>query len=240
MRRYLRRYLVLSLTMLSAPACVVHADGEDCSYDEEYACYLEYTPGYGYERVCEWTVDPLICVDLDEDDDEPRYTRYPRRGVSSGGATSSSGGTGGAVSGEEPSTQEPPIPPPGVGTEIECTRDGQCGTGLCSEGLCFYGCADVSECGTGDVCEAVEGVSICQAPLEPAVQCTRSAECGNTQVCLNAACHDSCQTTSDCSNALDRCLDSICVPDRSIVSECLLDRECAEGQVCIDASCQAR
>jgi hypothetical protein len=229
--------------MLSAAGCVVHADGDDCSYDEEYACYLEYTPGYGYERVCEWTVDPLICVDLDDDDDDPRYTRYPRRTVSSDAGS----GAGGSASGGDASgggagtdTQVPPVPPPGVGTDIECTRDGQCGTGLCSEGLCFYGCAEASECGTGDVCEAVSGVSVCQAPEEPAVQCTRSAECGNTQVCLNAACHDSCETTSDCSNALDRCLDFICVPDRSIVSECLLDRECAEGQVCIDASCRAR
>jgi hypothetical protein len=233
----LRRYFVLSLTLMSA-ACVVSTDAEDCRYDEEFACYLEYTPGYGYERVCEWTVDPLICVDLDDDDDyQPRYTRYPRGSVSAGGSSSSGGSASG---GEEPSTEVPPEPPPGVGTEIPCTRDGQCGTGVCSEGLCFYGCVDASECGTGDVCEAVAGISVCQAPGEPEVQCTRSAECGNEQVCLNAVCHDSCEVTSDCSNALDRCVDGICLPDRSIVSECLLDRECAEGQVCIDASCQQR
>lgn len=226
--------------MLSAAACVVRADGDGCSYDEEFACYLEYTPGYGYERVCEWTVDPLICVDLDDDDDAPRYTRYPRRaaaGSTSGGDGSGSDGAGGN---EEPSPEVPPEPPPGVGTDVACTRDGQCGTGVCSEGLCFYGCVDSSECGTGDVCELVGTSSVCQAPGEPVVQCTRSAECGNNQVCLNAACHDSCETTSDCSNALDRCVDAICVPDRSIVSECLLDRECADGQVCIDATCQSR
>ncbi len=228
--------------MLSAGACVLHADEDGCSYDEEFACYLEYTPGYGYERVCEWTVDPLICVELGDDDDAPRYTRYPRRRVggsaSGDGSASGGGSTGGGA--QEPSTEVPPEPAPGVGTDVPCTRDGQCGTGVCSEGLCFYGCADPGECGTGDVCEAVGSVLVCRTPEEPVVQCTRSAECGNGQVCLNAVCHDSCEMTSDCSNALDRCVDAICVPDRSIVSECLLDRECGDGQVCIDASCRER
>jgi Cys-rich repeat protein len=226
----MRRNLVLSILVLGAAACVVHADGDGCSYDDDYVCYLEYTPGYGYERVCEWTVDPLVCVDLTDDADgrPPRYTSRPSSG------SSSSDGSG------QPSGPAPRSSAPDVGTDLPCSRDGQCGTGLCIEGECFYGCLTDTDCGTGDVCAVVSSATICQAADHPTVECTRSAECGNGQLCLNAVCHDSCETTEDCRNPLDRCDGSICVPDRSVVSECLLDRECGSGEVCIDASCQAR
>jgi hypothetical protein len=95
-----------------------------------------------------------------------------------------------------------------------------------------------TDCGTADRCVLVDAVSVCQVADEPSVECTRSAECSNGQLCLNAACHETCTLTSDCSNELDRCLANVCVPDRRVVSECLLDRECAENQVCIDASCR--
>ncbi|HVZ36722.1 MAG TPA: hypothetical protein VG963_30040, partial [Polyangiaceae bacterium] len=72
----MRRNFVLSVLMFGAAACGVHADDDGCSYDGDYVCYLEYTPGYGYERVCEWTVDPLICVDLGGDGYDGRPTRY--------------------------------------------------------------------------------------------------------------------------------------------------------------------
>jgi hypothetical protein len=227
------RKFVLPILVLGAAACVVHADDDGCSYEDEYVCYLEYTPGYGYERVCEWSVDPLVCIDFDDDYDDGRPPRYSSTGSSSSSSSST-----------EP-TMPPSGPPPrgsapDVGTDIPCNRDGQCGTGLCIDGECFYGCLADGDCGTGDVCSVVTSTTICQAAAEPTVECTRTAECGNAQLCLNAVCHDSCDTTEDCSNPLDRCDGSICVPDRSVVSECLLDRECPTGQVCIDASCQAR
>jgi hypothetical protein len=231
----MRRNFVLSILMLGATACVVHADGDGCSYDDDYVCYLEYTPGYGYERVCEWTVDPLVCVDLDDDDDDRAPPRYSSRPASGSGASSSSTDPPLASSGQPPRSSAPD-----VGTDIPCSRDGQCGTGLCIEGECFYGCLMDNDCGTGDVCSVVSSTTVCQAPAEPTVECTRTAECGNAQLCLNAVCHDSCETTEDCRNPLDRCDGSICLPDRSVVSECLLDRECPDGKVCIDASCQAR
>jgi Dickkopf N-terminal cysteine-rich region len=231
----MRRNFVLSILVLGAAACVVHADGDGCSYDDDYVCYLEYTPGYGYERVCEWTVDPLVCVDLGADADG-RPARYSSRpSSSSSGASSSS-----TDSTSQPSGPPPRSSAPDVGTDIPCSRDGQCGTGLCIEGECFYGCLSDVDCGTGDVCSVVSSMTVCQAAAEPTVECTRTAECGNAQLCLNAVCHDSCETTEDCGNPLDRCDGSICVPDRSVVSECLLDRECALGEVCIDASCRAR
>lgn len=232
----MRRNFVLSVLMLGAGACVVHADDDGCSYDEDYVCYLEYTPGYGYERVCEWTVDPLICVDLNDDGYDGRPTRYHRSSSDSSGSAGAAGAAGSSGSSESP----PRSAAPDVGTDVPCTRDGQCGTGLCIEGECFYGCTEDIDCGTGDVCAEVNATSVCQAPAAPAVECTRSADCGNGQLCLNAICHDSCVATEDCSNPLDLCDGSICVPDRSIVSECLLDRECGAGQVCIDATCQTR
>ena len=232
----MRRNLVLSVLVLGAAACVVHADGDGCNYNDNYVCYLEYTPGYGYERVCDWTVDPLICVDL-TDGSHGRSAPYSSRpsGVSGSGTSS-----GSASSTSPPTVQPPRSSAPDVGTDIPCSRDGQCGTGLCVEGECFYGCLTDGDCGTGDICALVSSSSVCQAAAEPTVECTRTAECGNAQLCLNAVCHDSCVTTEDCKNPLDRCAGSICVPDRSVVSECLLDRECPNGKVCIDASCQAR
>jgi Cys-rich repeat protein len=232
----MRRNFVLSVLVLGAAACVVHTDDGGCSNDEDYVCYLEYTPGYGYERVCEWTVDPLICVDLGDDGDDygGRPTRYHRS--SSDGA--STAGSAGAAGSSGVSESPPRSTAPDIGTDVPCTRDGQCGTGLCIEGECLYGCGEDIDCGTGDVCAELSATSVCQAPASPEVECTRSAECGNGQLCLNAVCHDSCVATEDCSNPLDLCDGSVCVPDRSIVSECLLDRECGTGEVCIDATCQ--
>ena len=234
----MRRNFVLSVLVLGAAACVVHTDDEGCSNDEDYVCYLEYTPGYGYERVCEWTVDPLICVDLADDGDDysGRSTRY-HRASSDGSSSAGSAGTAGSSG----SSESPPrSTAPDVGTDVPCTRDGQCGTGLCIEGECFYGCGEDIDCGTGDVCAELGATPVCQAPEAPEVECTRSADCGNGQLCLNAVCHDGCVATEDCSNPLDLCDGSVCVPDRSIVSECLLDRECGTGEVCIDATCQQR
>ncbi len=231
-------------------ACVVHADdGYDCGTEEIYDCYVEYSPGYGYERVCEVVFQPAICIDVIDDDPppRPRYTRPYTSGTSgSGGDTGSAGssyaeagaagasgegGEGGAsgAGGSDGSDSDD--------FDFPCERDAQCGTGLCIDGQCFYACEDETGCGTADLCVPVDGVSICQPDPEPVVECTRSSECGFEQICMNAACHDSCGETSDCTNELDRCLDGVCVPDRRAVSECLLDRECPDGSVCIDARC---
>ena len=189
----MRRNFALSVLVLGAGACVVHANDDGCSNNEDYVCHLEYTPGYGYERVCEWTIDPLICVDLNDDSEDGRPTRYHR---SSSDGTSSAGSAG--VAGSSGTSESPPrATAPDVGTDVPCTRDGQCGTGLCIEGECFYGCSEDTDCGTGDVCALVSATPVCQAPAAPAVQCTRSADCGNGQLCLNAICHDSCVATED-------------------------------------------
>lgn len=233
------RTIILSSLMLGAAACVVNADGDDCEYEETYSCYVEYTPGYGYARVCDWVIDPLVCIDFDDDDDSA-YSGYRRRPSSSAGAA----GEGGAgAAGSAGSSGEGGSAGSSAGEprdDLECARDAQCGTGLCIDGSCFYGCAEDVDCGTGDSCLAVNDTLVCQVPETPVVECERSADCGFGQVCLNATCHDSCEETSDCNNELDRCVDAICVPDRRVVAECLLDRECPDGQVCIDATCQPR
>jgi Dickkopf-like protein len=238
----MRRTLLLSALVLGWGGCVVSADGDyDCGSEESYDCYLEYSPGYGYSRVCDVVFEPVVCIDFSDDDDGSGSTRY-RRSSSPDGAGGAAGGSsvggrqggaagGGAGSGPDASED---------GFDFPCERAAQCGTGLCIEGECFYGCEGDADCGTADRCVLVDTVSVCQLAEEPSVDCTRSAECQNGQVCLNAACHDSCTLTSDCSNELDRCVANLCVPDRRVVSECLLDRECADGQVCIDARCQGR
>jgi hypothetical protein len=223
--------------MLSAwTGCVVHTDGDyACDGPDTYQCYVEYDPLYGYQRVCDWAPDPVLCIDVgNSDDSDPRHQRPA--GVGSGDTS--------------PGTPTPPAspPPPTRGgtspsadpTDLPCTHDGQCGTGLCIEGDCFYGCADDPSCGTGDFCGTVQATPVCQVNDNPAVDCKRSADCGFAQECLNATCHDTCTSTSDCSNDLDRCVAGLCVPDRRIVSECLLDRDCSAGEVCIDATCQVR
>jgi hypothetical protein len=238
----MRRTLMCSALLLVCGGCVVHADDSGCDGDDEvYDCYVEYRPGYGYQRVCD-VVDPLVCIELGDDDEDgprPRPLSESSAGTSgqagssgaggAGGSTSSGSGTAGAASG----SADPDA------FDFPCARDAQCGTGLCIEGECFYGCAADTDCGTADTCTAVGAVNVCQASDDPAISCTRSAECGFEQVCLNAACHDSCELTSDCNNELDRCVAGVCVPDRRVVAECLLDRECPSGQVCIDAACQA-
>jgi hypothetical protein len=223
-------------------ACVVHADDDyDCGSRESFDCYLEYSPGYGYSRVCDLVIEPAVCIDFDPDEPPPP-PRY--RSPSNGGdtnvnpPTSGSGGSGAGGSGPYSSGGS-------GGAEVDefdfpCERDAQCGTGLCIDGDCFYACEDDSGCGTADHCTLIDGTSVCQAdefPAEEDVECTRSADCSYEQVCMNASCHDSCSVTSDCTNELDRCLAGVCVPDRRVVSECLLDRECPDGNACVDATC---
>jgi hypothetical protein len=231
-------------------ACVVHADDAyDCGTEEVYDCYVEYSPGYGYSRVCDVIIQPAICIDVVDDDPPPRY-RPPivsdTSGGSGGDATGSSGSASagaagsagqGGTSGAGGDGGSAGAPSTGEDFDFPCERDAQCGTGLCIDGACFYACEDDTGCGTADVCLAVDAVSVCQPNPEPAIECMRSVECGFEQICMNAACHDSCAETADCTNELDRCLDGVCVPDRRAVSECLLDRECPDGSVCIDARC---
>jgi hypothetical protein len=243
----MRRTLAL-LGMLSAwTGCIVHTDGDyACDGPDTYQCYVEYDPLYGYSRVCDWAPDPALCVDIGGSSGDSGARRQ-RTGSASSGDTSSStpapptsvtpparGGAGSSGTGnsETSSSTDP--------TDLPCTHDGQCGTGLCIGGDCFYGCADDSSCGTGDFCSVVQATPVCQVNDDPTVDCKRSADCSFGQECLNASCHDICSTTTDCSNDLDRCIAGLCVPDRRIVSECLLDRDCSAGEVCIDATCQVR
>jgi hypothetical protein len=244
-----RTLLLLSTLVLGWGGCVVRADSDaDCAEGESYDCYVEYSPDYGYSRVCDVVVDPLVCIDFSDDDADNAGRTHYRRPAGAGSGTSSGGssaaGVGGASSLGEAGSSAAGGSSGGSaeadGFDFPCERDAQCGTGLCIEGECFYGCAADTDCGTADTCSLLNGVSVCLSAQDPVINCTRSADCGFEQVCLNASCHDSCSLTSDCSNDLDRCVGRVCVPDRRVVSECLLDRECAAGEVCIDATCQAR
>jgi hypothetical protein len=121
--------------------------------------------------------------------------------------------------------------------DIRCTRDSQCGPGKCREGDCFYGCQSDAQCGSGDRCGVETGTRICLPDPNPPIQCTRSAQCGEGSVCLNASCRQTCSASEDCDNLLDRCASGVCQPDRRPLGQCVLNEECPGGLVCLDGSC---
>lgn len=121
--------------------------------------------------------------------------------------------------------------------DAACVRDSQCGPGKCMDGDCYYGCQTDAECGSGDRCSVESGARICQPDPNPPVSCTRNAQCAEASVCLNGSCRQTCASTDDCTNLLDRCLEGICQPDRRPLVECVLNSECGAGLVCLDGAC---
>jgi hypothetical protein len=121
--------------------------------------------------------------------------------------------------------------------DAACVRDSQCGPGKCMAGDCFYGCQTDAECGSGDRCSVESGARICQPDPNPPVTCTRNAQCAEASVCLDGSCRQTCSSTDDCVNLLDRCQEGICQPDRRPLVECVLNSECGAGLVCLDGAC---
>ena len=121
--------------------------------------------------------------------------------------------------------------------EGACERDSQCGPVKCVSGSCYYGCQSDAQCGSGDRCSVESGVRVCMPDPNPAIECTRSAQCDEAQACLNGGCRELCTDTEQCTNMLDRCASGFCVPDRRPLGECVVNSECDEGLVCLDGSC---
>jgi len=48
---------------------------------------------------------------------------------------------------------------------------------------------------------------------------------------------ETCTSTDQCTNLVDRCASGVCQPDRRPLGECVLTSECATGFVCLDGAC---
>ena len=233
-----------------ATTCIVSLFGVACEMRDDFPgydvcsvdrCRVAYTP-IGYQRQC--SPPPPGCY-------APPVQSSPQSAALEGGAGAaqpSPSAAGGAAAGVSaaPSATTSPLDMAGTpGTrrysafEIRCERDSQCGPGRCIEGDCYYGCHSDAQCGSGDRCAADTGTRICLPDPNPAVECTRTAQCKSGFACLDGACRQSCDTTEDCDNILDRCGSGVCLPDRRPLGECVFNSECGEGLVCLDGTCVA-
>ena len=227
-----KTWITVSLgALLSNGACGSERDrypGDNYCQDTHTECHLSYSAWSGYQRYCS----------------RSNSTCAPGQGVAShlpaaaadAGARASAGGAARA-----PEAGAAPLPEAQrySAFDIACQRDSQCGSGRCIEGACYYGCQSDSQCGTGDRCAVEQGARICMPDPNPPVQCTRSAQCGASHACLNGTCVQSCMTTEQCSNLVDRCASGICQPDRRPLGQCVLSSECAAGFACLDGACVA-
>ena len=120
---------------------------------------------------------------------------------------------------------------------LNCTRDGQCGGGECVDGECHAQCGGVSDCGTGDTCQA----GICIVDPSPNVYCVFNKDCGGSQTCINGTCHLNCTKDESCPNEMDFCDQGVCRPDWRIVSECTVDSQCTgPDDQCVNGECRQR
>jgi hypothetical protein len=224
-----KRWIVVGVgALLSSASCDLNQP-EEQSYcrDTHKECSLTYSAFSGYQRSCSSisnTCGPKFGTEASR----------PAPAVDAGVTASSP---------NRPPARPDPGPAPLPDTErysafdLACTRDSQCGPGKCLQGACYYGCQSDSQCGTGDRCGTEQGTRICLPDPNPPVSCTRSAQCDRGHECLNGTCMQTCTTTDQCTNLVDRCASGVCQPDRRPLGECVLTSECSKGFVCLDGAC---
>jgi hypothetical protein len=225
-----KRWIVIGVgALLSSGSCDLDQPESD-SYcqDMHKECHLSYSAFSGYQRYCSSIA--TSCA--------PQQSAAPNRPllpVDAGSPASQASPT--------PREESGAAPLPGgerySAFDIPCERDSQCGPGKCMDGACYYGCQSDSQCGTGDRCAIEQATRICLPDPNPAVRCTRSAQCADGQVCLNGTCMQTCKSTEQCTNLVDRCASGVCQPDRRPLGECVLTSECSTGFVCLDGACVA-
>jgi hypothetical protein len=203
------------------------------------SCRVVYSAFYGYQRVCgKACVNQAVASGAagrgadDRDDDDARAEESSNADVMET-ATAAPG----AASGRNLGAAAAPDMTRYSAFEGPCLRDSQCGPGKCLSGSCYYGCQSDAQCGSGDRCAVESGVRICLPDPNPPVLCTRSAQCDDGFLCLNGGCRQSCTSTEQCTNLLDRCSSDVCLPDRRPLSECVVNSECDDGLVCLDGAC---
>jgi Dickkopf N-terminal cysteine-rich region len=204
------------------------------------SCRMVYTAFYGYQRACN-----SVCADQavafqqggDGDDGADDESRAQERG--DGEEMEPAAATPGAAPERNLGAAAAPDMTRYSAFDSPCVRDSQCGPGKCMGGNCYYGCQSDAQCGSGDRCAVESGVRICLPDPNPPVVCTRSAQCDDGFLCLNGGCRQSCTSTEQCTNLLDRCGSGVCLPDRRPLGECVVNSECDDGLVCLDGACVA-
>jgi len=224
--------IVACVALVSLASCKWQNNGDQdsCSVSRR-ECQVRYTPGSGYGRFCGTSVEPCA----------PEQITAPSQ--ASAGEPAGQGSASPEAPSEAPAGDRgaAPLPTPErySAFDFPCERDSQCGPGKCLQGDCYYGCQSDLQCGSGDRCAVESGTRICRPDPNPAVLCTRTAQCSGAAVCLNGSCRQTCTETEQCDNLLDRCAGGICQPDRRPLGQCVLNEECGDGLVCLDGSCVA-
>jgi hypothetical protein len=226
-------------TAILIGACAPNEDYADLGCRGQVTTCRVIDSGFaGYQRACMTSCPGFEPARID--DDESADADAP----DAGGAAS-----GIATTSESQSLMPAATTSPDVGAahapgmtrytafEMPCERDSQCGPGKCLSGSCYYGCQSDTQCGSGDRCSVESGVRVCMPDPNPPIECTRSAQCESREGCLNGGCRQTCTSTVQCDNLLDRCASGFCVPDRRPLGECVVNSECGDGLVCLDGSC---
>ncbi|MFT5431971.1 MAG: hypothetical protein ACI9OJ_002669, partial [Myxococcota bacterium] len=79
--------------------------------------------------------------------------------------------------------------------------------------------------------------ALCLPNLEPANECSLSAQCGAGRICLNATCVTTCDVSTDCTAGNFCGPNSLCVLDDRPILQCLVNSDCADS--CVDGRCVA-
>jgi hypothetical protein len=231
-------------TVVLLVACMQHEDFGDLGCQGSVkTCRVVESDFGGYQRACVTTCPGLEAAPDDDDRDDADGSNDD-----SGGDADDSASDVAAVSESQSVAPEASAgrnvgaaPAPDTrrysAFEMACERDSQCGPGKCLSGNCYYGCQSDSQCGSGDRCSVESGVRVCMPDPNPPVECTRSAQCDSDEGCLNGGCRQTCTSTEQCDNLLDRCASGFCLPDRRPLGECVVNSECDDGLVCLDGSC---
>jgi hypothetical protein len=206
------------------------------------SCRMVYSGFYGYQRECSTACADQFAGfqrgqgdDDDDDDDRGRDDAAESEAGAADEAMSAAAPT--ALSERDLGAAAVPDMTRYSAFDSPCVRDSQCGPGKCMDGNCYYGCQSDAQCGSGDRCSVESGVRVCLPDPNPPVECTRSAQCDDGFTCLNGGCRQTCSSTEQCDNLLDRCGSGICLPDRRPLGECVVNSECDEGLVCLDGAC---
>jgi len=235
------RVIIVGAAILLGGACTdMQGIPDYACQDTVTSCRVVQSEFYGYQRACTTTCTTFGNTgrDRDDDDDDDADAEAGQEV-----ATASSAQSEAAPASTEPNRNLGAAPAPDMtrysAFEGACQRDSQCGPGKCVSGSCYYGCQSDAQCGSGDRCSVESGVRVCQPDPNPAIECTRTAQCDDEQACLNGGCRQTCSSTEQCTNLLDRCANGFCIPDRRPLGECVVNSECDDGLVCLDGSCVA-
>lgn len=235
--------IVAGCVLAAGSACDMQDPGSqsDSCVITRRECHVVYSPTYDYQRYC--STDDYPCYDQTSPSSKTSSASskasHPDAGTHASAAAASSATSTSTKNPSEEQTGAAPLPDTQRYSAFDeaCTRDSQCGSGKCISGDCYYGCQTDAQCGSGDRCAVETGTRICEPDPNPPVECTRTAQCKTGFECLNGSCRQTCTTTEECSNVVDRCGSGVCQPDRRPLGQCVLDQECGPGFVCLDGAC---